>query len=86
MCVCASWLNVTDHDVEDHSTTPDVIRRSAVGDALQDLRGGVRCRAAERFAQLVRVLVAGEAEVGDLDVVGNIQQDVLTLQVPAEWI
>jgi len=70
------------HDVEDDSETPDVVCRTLVRDALQDLRRSVRRTAAVRTTQLIRLLWPREPEVRQLDVVLDIEKDVLAFQVP----
>ena len=77
----------TDHDVQDDAHGPDVVQRGEVADALQDLGGGVSSTTAERLAQggWRGVLEeACEAEVGDLDAVLLVEQQVLTFQVSRE--
>ena len=93
--LCRAFINVvymymyedrSYHDVQDDTDAPDVVAEAAVGNPLQDLRCGIRGTATERLADVLHVHDPRETEVGQLEVVLAVQQNVLTLQVSARFI
>lgn len=70
-----------DHDVQDDAEAPDVVCRAVVRNSLENLGRGVGRAAAVRLAQLVGLLRPREPEVGQLDVVVDVEQHVLALEV-----
>ena len=77
------WENALDDDEEDDSDGEHVDVLALVSLALLDLGGHVGHRAAVR-AELVDVLVAGEAEVGDFQVEVVVDEDVFELEVAVD--
>ena len=69
----------TYHDVQNDAHGPDVVERDVVWNALQDLRGRVGSTAAERLADGGLLEEPREAEVGNLEIVLVVKEDVLTL-------
>eukprot|EP00968_Pinguiococcus_pyrenoidosus_P008168 scaffold576_cov260-Pinguiococcus_pyrenoidosus.AAC.32 len=76
------WERPAEQCVQDDATAPDIHLGARVEIAGDDLRGRV-VRGPARGAQKLSVLhEVAEAEVGDLDVVVRIEQQVLRLEVP----
>ena len=70
------------HYVQYDADTPDVVTETGVGNSLQDFWSCVSGAPTERLADVILVHDTREAEVGQLEVVLGIQQDVLTFEVP----
>lgn len=73
-----------DHDVEDYAERPDVDFRAGVEDAVEQLGSGELEGAAEGVEEQVLVVVVGEVEVDDFDVVGAVDEDILYFEVSVD--
>ena len=80
-CVSSERAAFTDHDVEYNAEAPDVVASAVVRDSLQHLGRSIGRTAAVGTTQLVDGLQPSEAEVGQFDVVVDIQQNVLAFQI-----
>lgn len=72
--------------VQDDTATPDVCFVATISSTVYDFRSGIMRASAGRVEPVADWLKRRHTEIGELDVVTGVQQDVLWLQVPMAYV